>query len=68
MLISMAPLVVLFELSTLLARLFEPKGPSRWDWDDDDEDLDETLAADEDPLWDDDDDHGDRDRDPRPSL
>jgi sec-independent protein translocase protein TatC len=72
MLISMAPLVVLFELSTLLARLFEPKGPSRWDWDDDDEDLDETLAADEDALWDDDDDHGDRDagrdRDPRPSL
>ncbi len=66
MLISMAPLVVLFELSTLLARVFEPKGPSRWSWDEDDEELDETLAEDDDPLWGDEDEDGDRD--PRPSL
>jgi hypothetical protein len=66
MLISMAPLVVLFELSTLLARVFEPKGPSRWDWDEDDEELDETLAEDDDALWGDEDE--DEDRDPRPSL
>jgi sec-independent protein translocase protein TatC len=55
MLISMAPLVVLFELSTLLARVFEPKGPGRWSWDDDEEDA-EAYAEDEDPLWDDDED------------
>jgi sec-independent protein translocase protein TatC len=30
MLITMAPLVVLYELSIQLARIFEPKGPSRW--------------------------------------
>jgi sec-independent protein translocase protein TatC len=66
MLISMAPLVVLFELSTLLARIFEPKGPSRWDWDEDDEELEETLAEDDDPLWGDEEE--DEDRDPRPSL
>jgi sec-independent protein translocase protein TatC len=30
MLIAMAPLVVLYELSILLARAFEPKGPARW--------------------------------------
>lgn len=41
MVISMAPLVVLYELSVQLARIFEPKGPSRWSWDDDDEDEDD---------------------------
>ena len=39
MLIAMAPLVVLYELSILLARLFEPEGPSRWSF----------LGADDDP-------------------
>jgi sec-independent protein translocase protein TatC len=44
MLIALAPLVVLYELSILLARVFEPKGPSRWaffqaDDEDDDDDL-----------------------------
>lgn len=43
MLITMAPLIVLFELSLLLARVFAPKEgkPSRWDWDDDEEDEDD---------------------------
>ena len=43
MLVTMAPLVILFELSVLLSRLFKPKGPSRWAWGDDgeDEDLDD---------------------------
>jgi sec-independent protein translocase protein TatC len=43
MLIAMAPLVVLYEVSILLARLFEPKGPSRWSfgWDDDEEEDEE---------------------------
>jgi sec-independent protein translocase protein TatC len=43
MLIAMAPLVVLYELSIILARLFEPKGPSRWSFygaDDDSDELD----------------------------
>ncbi|HEU4975076.1 MAG TPA: twin-arginine translocase subunit TatC [Baekduia sp.] len=43
MLISMAPLVVLYELSIILARIFEPQGPSRWAMfgdDDDSNDLD----------------------------
>jgi sec-independent protein translocase protein TatC len=41
MLITMAPLVVLYELSIQLARVFEPKGPSRWAWNSaDDDDLD----------------------------
>jgi sec-independent protein translocase protein TatC len=39
MLIAMAPLVVLYELSIVLARVFEPKGPSRWSF----------FAADDDP-------------------
>ncbi|MBI5104174.1 MAG: twin-arginine translocase subunit TatC [Solirubrobacterales bacterium] len=43
MLIAMAPLLVLFELSVLLARLFEPKEP-RWSWGDED---DEELTPDE---------------------
>lgn len=35
MLLAMGPLVLLFELSVQLARIFEPKpGESRWDWDD----------------------------------
>jgi sec-independent protein translocase protein TatC len=38
MLIAMAPLVVLYELSIVLARVFEPKGPARWTFlEDDDE-------------------------------
>lgn len=46
MLITMAPLVFLFEASLLLARVFEKRSegrPSRWDWDwdDDDEDADD---------------------------
>jgi Sec-independent protein secretion pathway component TatC len=36
MLIAMAPLVVLFELSIWLARIFEPAGPSRWSFHDED--------------------------------
>ena len=42
MLLAMGPLVILFELSVQLARIFEPKpGSSRWDWDDwDDEESD----------------------------
>ena len=51
MLIALAPLVVLYEFSILLARLFEPKGPSRWSlWDDEDEHDDEPLDAGEDVL------------------
>ena len=40
MLVTMLPLVVLFELSLLLARIFQKRAagrPSRWDWDDDDD-------------------------------
>jgi sec-independent protein translocase protein TatC len=61
MIIAMAPLVILFELSTLLARVFEPKGPSRWSWDEDeeDEDFEERYEDEEDPLGE------DEDRDPR---
>jgi len=43
MLIAMAPLVVLYEISLVLARIFEPKGPSRWSFlqaDDDPDELD----------------------------
>ena len=41
MLVTMLPLVVLFELSLVLARIFQRRAgdrPSRWDWDDDDDD------------------------------
>jgi len=41
MLVTMVPLVLLFEISLLLARIFHKRAagrPSRWDWDDDDED------------------------------
>ncbi len=44
MLVTMAPLLVLFELSLLLSRIFERRAadkPSRWSWDDEDEDDDE---------------------------
>lgn len=44
MLITMLPLVVLFELSLLLSRIFQKRRagkPSRWDWDDDDDDDDQ---------------------------
>jgi sec-independent protein translocase protein TatC len=43
MLIAMAPLVVLYELSIWLARVFEPKGPSRWSWHDDESAYDDAL-------------------------
>jgi sec-independent protein translocase protein TatC len=43
MLIAMAPLVILFELSIWLARAFEPKGPSRWSWHDDEDELGDEL-------------------------
>jgi sec-independent protein translocase protein TatC len=36
MLIAMAPLVLLYELSIILARVFEPKGPARWTFLEDD--------------------------------
>ncbi len=41
MLITMAPMVVLFELSLILARITQKRSagrPSRWDWDDDEDD------------------------------
>jgi sec-independent protein translocase protein TatC len=41
MLITMAPLVLLYELSILLARAFEPKGDARWAFDAADDDRDE---------------------------
>jgi len=62
MLVTMLPLVVLFELSLLLARIFQKRAagrPSRWDWDDDDDDEDGGAADD-----DDDDPYGFNDPDP----
>jgi sec-independent protein translocase protein TatC len=59
MLVTMVPLVVLFELSLLLARIFEKRSagrPSRWDWDDDEPD-DDGEDEDDDP-------YGFRDGDP----
>ena len=53
MLVTMLPLIVLFELSLLLARIFEKRAagrPSRWDWDDDDEDDDPDPDDDDDPY------------------
>jgi len=44
MLVTMLPLIILFELSLLLARIFHKRAagrPSRWDWDDDEEEDDE---------------------------
>ncbi len=52
MLVTMLPLVVLFELSLVLARIFQKRAagrPSRWDWDDD-EDVDDEDAPDDDPY------------------
>ncbi len=52
MLVTMAPLIVLFELSLVLARIFERRAarrPSRWDWDDEDED-DDPIDEDADPF------------------
>jgi sec-independent protein translocase protein TatC len=43
MLIAMAPLVILFELSIWLARFFEPTGPSRWSWHDDESAYEDEL-------------------------
>lgn len=56
MLVTMAPLLILFELSILLARIFEPKAgaPSRWDWgDEDDEDSDDEALQDDRSGYDD---------------
>lgn len=49
MLIALAPLAVLYEVSLLLAKLFEPKGEPRFGFlaDDDDEDEDEDGGDDE---------------------
>jgi sec-independent protein translocase protein TatC len=44
MLVTMLPLVILFEGSLVLARIFQKRAagrPSRWDWDDDEEDEDD---------------------------
>mgnify|MGYP000308851998 FL=1 len=51
MLVTMLPLIVLFEGSLLLARIFQKRSagrPSRWDWDDEDED--EGEDDDDDPY------------------
>lgn len=55
MMITMAPMVVLFELSLILARITQRRNagrPSRWDWDDEDED-----DGDDDPFPEGPDDH-----------
>lgn len=52
MLITMAPMVVLFELSLILARITQKRSasrPSRWDWDDDDDDDDPDGPDDDGP-------------------
>jgi len=80
MLVTMAPLLILFELSLLLSRIFAKRAagrPSRWDWDDegeddgddeDDEDDDDPYGFHEPEPGDDppgkDDDPGDDDPDP----
>ncbi len=74
MMITMAPMVILFELSLLLARITQRRAadrPSRWDWDDDDDDQD---GDDDDPFpdfdedgprgFDDPDDPGENDGEP----
>lgn len=43
MLIAMAPLVLLYEMSIWLARIFEPTGPSRWSFHDDEDALGDEL-------------------------
>jgi sec-independent protein translocase protein TatC len=49
MLIAMAPLVVLYEVSLVLAKIFEPKGPPRFGFlADDDEDEDDDDDPDDD--------------------
>jgi sec-independent protein translocase protein TatC len=51
MLIAMAPLVVLYELSLILAKVFEPKGEPRFGflegWGEDDEDDEGDEAPDD---------------------
>ncbi len=72
MLVTMAPLLVLFELSLLLSRIFAKRAagrPSRWDWDDDEDDDDDPYGFDEpepgdDPPGEDDDPDDDDDPDP----
>ncbi len=70
MLVTMAPLIILFELSLLLARIFHKRAadrPSRWDWDDDDEEDDPYSSDDPDPEDDpdgDDDEPDGRDAEP----
>lgn len=64
MLVTMVPLLVLFELSLVLARIFEKRAagrPSRWDWDDDEDDDDDPRGSDD---FDPDDDPPGDDEDP----
>lgn len=68
MLVTMLPLIILFELSLLLARIFHKRAadrPSRWDWDDDEDEDDENPYGFDDPDPEDepdgDDDEPDRD-------
>ncbi len=61
MLVTMAPLIILFELSLLLSRIFEKRAagkPSRWSWDDEDDEDDDT-DPDDDPYGFDDPEPGD---------
>ncbi len=55
MLFAMGPLVVLFELSVLLARVLErnqpERGPSRWSWGEDDDEEDDDLREEDDELF-----------------
>lgn len=68
MLVTMAPLLILFELSLILARIFHKRAqsrPSRWDWDDDgeeDDPEDPDDPEDDDPYG-----FGDIDPDDEPS-
>ncbi len=69
MLVTMAPLVVLFEGSLLLAKLLERGSegrPSRWDWDWDDDDEDDD-DPDDDPRGFVDDPSGDGEPEPEPA-
>ena len=64
MLVTMLPLVVLFELSLVMARIFQKRAagrPSRWDWDDDEDEGDDDPDGPSDPDDDGDDPYGFRD-------
>lgn len=56
MLVTMLPLIILFEASLLMARIFQKRAagrPSRWDWDDDEDDDDPRDDGGPDPHDDD---------------